>query len=107
MTKKIKLSNLTDMFKGMDVEALEGVTIEGDIELDLSGGGVFDSTLAYSLGHEAAQIAVHLVNISRLLGYPVEQIFAGSMGQNTVLNLKNEITQELNRLQKERSQIVF
>ncbi|MBN1134370.1 MAG: CO dehydrogenase/acetyl-CoA synthase subunit delta [Methanosarcinaceae archaeon] len=85
MTKKIKLSNLTDMFKGMDVEALEGVTIEGDIELDLSGGGVFDSTLAYSLGHEAAQIAVHLVNISRLLGYPVEQIFAGSMGTESAV----------------------
>ena len=85
MTKKIKLSNLTDMFKGMDVEALEGVTIEGDIELDLSGSGVFDPTLAYSLGHEAAQIAVHLVNISRLLGYPVEQIFAGSMGAGPVV----------------------
>ena len=85
MTKKIKLSNLTDMFKGMDVEALEGVTIEGDIELDLSGGGVFDPTLAYSLGHEAAQIAVHLVNISRLLGYPVEQIFAGSMGTESAV----------------------
>ena len=80
MAKKIKLSNLTDMFKDMDVEALEGVTIEGDIELDLSGGGGLDPALAYSLGHEAAQIAVHIANISRLLGYPVEQAFAGYMG---------------------------
>ena len=80
MAKKIKLSNLTDMFKDMDVEALEGVTIEGDIELDLGGGGGLDPALAYSLGHEAAQIAVHIANISRLLGYPVEQAFAGYMG---------------------------
>jgi acetyl-CoA decarbonylase/synthase complex subunit delta len=80
MAKKIKLSNLTDMFKDMDVEALEGVTIEGDIELDLGGGGGLDPAFAYSLGHEAAQIAVHLANISRLLGYPVEQVFAGSTG---------------------------
>ncbi|MCG7853774.1 MAG: CO dehydrogenase/acetyl-CoA synthase subunit delta, partial [Methanosarcinaceae archaeon] len=80
MAKKIKLSNLTDMFKDMDVEALEGVTIEGDIELDLGGVGGLDPALAYSLGHEAAQIAVHIANISRLLGYPVEQAFAGSMG---------------------------
>jgi acetyl-CoA decarbonylase/synthase complex subunit delta len=80
MAKKIKLSNLTDRFEDMDVEVLEGVTIEGDIELDISGGGGFDPIIAYALGHEAAQIAAHLANISRLLGYPVEQVLADYMG---------------------------
>ncbi|HJH30214.1 MAG TPA: CO dehydrogenase/acetyl-CoA synthase subunit delta [Methanosarcinaceae archaeon] len=78
MTKKIKLSEITDMFKDMgDVEALEGVTIEGDIELDISGGGGLNPALAYALGHETAQISLHLANISRMLGYPVDQVFAG------------------------------
>ena len=68
MTTKIKLSEITDMFKDLgDVEALEGVTIEGDIELDTSGGGGLNPALASALGHEAAQISVHLANISRML----------------------------------------
>ena len=68
MTKKIKMSEITDMFKDMgDVEALEGVTIEGDIELDTSGGGGLNPDLAYTLGHETAQISVPLANISRML----------------------------------------
>ena len=68
MTKKIKMSEITDMFKDLgDVEALEGVTIEGDIELDTSGGGGLNPDLAYALGHETAQISVHLANISRML----------------------------------------
>ncbi|MBW6469991.1 MAG: CO dehydrogenase/acetyl-CoA synthase subunit delta [Methanosarcinaceae archaeon] len=81
MTKKIKLSDITDMFKDMgDVEALEGVTIEGDIELDISGGGGLNPALAYALGHETAQISVHLANIANMLGYPVGQAFAGMAG---------------------------
>jgi acetyl-CoA decarbonylase/synthase complex subunit delta len=31
MSNKMKLSGLTDLLKGLDVESLEGVTIEGDI----------------------------------------------------------------------------
>lgn len=35
MAKKVKLSEVTDMFKGMEILSLEGVKIEGDIEIDL------------------------------------------------------------------------
>ncbi len=85
MTKKIKLSEIADMFKDMgDIEALEGVTIEGDIELDISGGGGLNPALAYALGHETAQISVHLANISRMLGYPVDQVLAGMVGSGGV-----------------------
>jgi acetyl-CoA decarbonylase/synthase, CODH/ACS complex subunit delta len=83
MAKKIKLSELGSLFNDMDVESLEGVTIEGDIELDMDTGGGLDPQLAYMLGHETAQIAQHLINISRLLGYPVDQLF-GSMAQAAV-----------------------
>ena len=37
MAKKIKSSEMKDMFKGVDILSLEGVKIEGDIEIDLSG----------------------------------------------------------------------
>ena len=33
MAKKAKLSEMTDMFKDVDILSLEGVTIEGDIEI--------------------------------------------------------------------------
>ncbi|UGV41339.1 CO dehydrogenase/acetyl-CoA synthase subunit delta [Methanococcoides orientis] len=80
MSNKMKLSGLTDILKDLDVESLEGVTIEGDIELDISGGGGLNPAMAYALGHEAAQISLHVANIARMLGYPVDQLFAASMG---------------------------
>lgn len=75
MTKKIKLSELGSLIGG-DIEALEGVKIEGDVEIDLGQMGM-NPQMAYALGHETAQMALHLMNISRILGYPVDQIFAG------------------------------
>ncbi|MEL4304725.1 CO dehydrogenase/acetyl-CoA synthase subunit delta [Methanococcoides sp. LMO-2] len=80
MSNKMKLSGLTDLLKDLDVDSLEGVTIEGDIELDISGGGGLNPAMAYALGHEAAQISLHVANIARMLGYPIDQLFAASMG---------------------------
>src|SRR5690606_32429569 len=72
MAKKMKLSEITNMFAGMDVEALEGVTIEGDIEIDLGGlGGGFDPMLAAALGQESAVLAQHFARIAGMFGYPV------------------------------------
>ena len=67
MTKKIKLSELGSLFDVMDMESLEGVTIEGDIELEMDAGSGLDPQLAYMLGHETAQIARHLINISQFM----------------------------------------
>jgi acetyl-CoA decarbonylase/synthase complex subunit delta len=67
MAKKITLSELGSLFDDMDVESLEDVTIEGDIELEMDAGNGLDPQLAYMLGHETAQIARHLINISRLM----------------------------------------
>lgn len=72
MAKKMKLSDITNMFAGMDVEALEGVTIEGDIEIDLGGlGGGFDPMLTAALGQESAVLAQHFARIAGMFGYPV------------------------------------
>ncbi len=80
MTKKMKLSQLSDMLQDLDVESLEGVTIEGDIELNVSGGGGLNPALAYALGHEISQISLHMANIGRMLGFPAEQLFASAFG---------------------------
>ncbi|AKB14094.1 acetyl-CoA decarbonylase/synthase delta subunit [Methanosarcina thermophila] len=71
MAKKMKLSEITNMFAGMNVEALEGVTIEGDIEIDLGGLGGFDPMLAAALGQESAVLAQHFARIAGMFGYPV------------------------------------
>ncbi len=71
MAKKVKLSEMTDMFKGMDILSLEGVTIEGDIEIDLSGlGGGFDPMLAAILGQESAILAQHFARLAGMFGVP-------------------------------------
>lgn len=58
MTKKIKLSEITDGFKDVQIQSLEGVNIEGDTELDLGGlGSGFDPVLAATLGQECAILA--------------------------------------------------
>ncbi len=80
MTKKMKLSQLSDMLQDLDVESLEGVTIEGDIELNISGGGGLNPALAYALGHEISQISLHMANIGRMLGFPAEELFASAFG---------------------------
>ncbi len=74
MAKKVKLSEMTDMFKGMEILSLEGVKIEGDIEIDLSGllgGGGFDPMLAAILGQESAMLAQHFGRIASMFGVPV------------------------------------
>jgi len=80
MTKKMKLSQISDLLQDLDVESLEGVTIEGDIELNISGGGGLNPALAYALGQEISQISLHMANIGRMLGFPAEQLFASAFG---------------------------
>ncbi|MGB3907428.1 MAG: CO dehydrogenase/acetyl-CoA synthase subunit delta [Methanomethylovorans sp.] len=83
MTKKTKLTDITNLFKDFDIEALEGVTIEGDIELNITGGGGLNPALAYALGQEISHISLHMANIGRILGYPVDQLFSQALGMGT------------------------
>ncbi|HET8687708.1 MAG TPA: acetyl-CoA synthase subunit delta, partial [Methanosarcina sp.] len=72
MANKKKLSELSDMFKDVEILSLEGVTIEGDIEIDLSGlGGGFDPMLAAILGQENAVLAQHFARLAGVFGVPV------------------------------------
>jgi acetyl-CoA decarbonylase/synthase, CODH/ACS complex subunit delta len=73
MANKKKLSDVKDMFKGMEILSLEGVKIEGNIEIDLSGlmGGGMDPMLAAILGQESAMLAQHFGRIAGMFGVPV------------------------------------
>ncbi|HID28349.1 MAG TPA: CO dehydrogenase/acetyl-CoA synthase subunit delta [Methanosarcinales archaeon] len=74
MAKSIKLSELKELIEGIEIEALEGVVIEGDIEIEISSEGQsgLDPTIANLISQESAQAATHLMNIARILGYPIE-----------------------------------
>lgn len=67
MTTKIKSSDLGKMIEGLDIAALDGISIEGEIEVNLESGGV-NPQIGAVLGQESAQIATHLANLSKLLG---------------------------------------
>ncbi|MCX8206253.1 MAG: CO dehydrogenase/acetyl-CoA synthase subunit delta [Methanothrix sp.] len=73
--KKIKLSDLNKTLAQYGVEAIEGVSIEGDIEIEIDTGAAGIGPLfAYYFGQEIAQIAVQLVKFARSMGYPVDAL---------------------------------
>lgn len=74
MTKKIKLSEITDIVKDAQILSLEGVNIEGDTELDLGGlGSGFDPMLAVALGQECAILAQQFSGLNNVFSVPVSR----------------------------------
>ncbi len=50
----------------MNVQSLEGLTIEGDVEIEIdAGAGGVGPMFAYYFGQEAAKIAMQLMNFAR------------------------------------------
>ena len=75
MAEKISLTDLNKTLSEMNVQSLEGVTIEGDVEIELdTGAGGVGPLFAYYFGQEAAKIALQLINFAKAVGYPVENL---------------------------------
>src|SRR5512138_348162 len=75
MAGKITLSDLNKTLSEMNVQSLEGVKIEGDIEIEIdAGAGGVGPLFAYYFGQEAAQIAMQLIKFAKAVGYPVETL---------------------------------
>jgi acetyl-CoA decarbonylase/synthase complex subunit delta len=75
MAGKITLSDLNKTLSEMNVQSLEGVKIEGDIEIELdAGAGGVGPLFAYYFGQEAAKIAMQLINFAKAVGYPVDAL---------------------------------
>jgi acetyl-CoA decarbonylase/synthase complex subunit delta len=75
MAEKITLSDLNKTLAEMNVQSLEGLTIEGDVEIEIdAGAGGVGPLFAYYFGQEAAKIAMQLMNFAKAVGYPVENL---------------------------------
>ncbi len=71
--RRLSLADLNKQLAGSEIKALEGVTIEGDFELEIdTGRGDIGAVLGYYLGEEVAKAAIQLIEVAGSTGYPVE-----------------------------------
>lgn len=78
--KTLKLSDLNKFFSDGEVQSLEGISIEGEVDLELDlGNGDIGALLAASFGQEIAKVATNLINFSRAMGYPVDPLLQQSL----------------------------
>ena len=70
----MKMKDIKEALSDYQVQSLEGVILEGDIEIetDISSGA--QSLLSQSLGQEFTNLALQLFNFSRSMGYPVDSM---------------------------------
>jgi len=69
--------NVEDFIKWLrkfNIEELEGVKIEGDITIEIEGINLLD--IIQALAYELGMAAYHLARASKILGFPIEQLFA-------------------------------
>ncbi len=69
----MKLEDLIKMLKSYKVDELEGVRIEGDIEIEIEAPNVLP--IVQALAYELGMAAYHLARAAKVLGFPVEQLF--------------------------------
>src|SRR5512136_496251 len=73
MAEKISLSDLNKTLTEMNVQSLEGLKIEGDVEIEIdAGAGGVGPLFAYYFGQQAAEIAMQLIKFAKAVGYPVD-----------------------------------
>lgn len=82
-TKSLKMKDINEILSNYEIQNLEGVVLEGDIEMELSSGML--PSLEHSLGQEFTKIALHLLNLSHAMRYP-----ADGMLQNARIRKINE-----------------
>ena len=70
----MKMKDINEALSDYQVQSLEGVILEGDIEIetDISSGA--QSLLSQSLGQEFTNLALQLFNFSRSMGYPADSM---------------------------------
>ncbi|MFB3765630.1 MAG: hypothetical protein ACE14P_10355 [Methanotrichaceae archaeon] len=71
---KMSLSNINDILSKYNVQCLEGITLEGDVEIEVNLSGDMGSGLNQALGSELTKLAMHLLNFSKSMGYPAESM---------------------------------
>ncbi len=84
---KLSLDDLLKLLSKYEIEELEGVKIEGDIEIELESADI--SQYLQNVGMELGMAAYHLARAAMMLGFPVQQIF----GQLGVPGVQTQIPQ--------------
>lgn len=73
--KAIKLGELNKFLSEGNISCLEGLSIEGDIEIEVEGGGAdLGPALMAGFGQELVKTATQLLNFSKALGYPADSL---------------------------------
>jgi acetyl-CoA decarbonylase/synthase, CODH/ACS complex subunit delta len=69
----VTLKGINEKPSEYQVQGLEGISIEGDIEIEMDMNGGDGQVLARHLGQEFAKLALLLFDFSKSMGYPVEK----------------------------------
>ncbi|UEC43616.1 MAG: hypothetical protein METHAR1v1_1560009 [Methanothrix sp.] len=73
--KAVMLSDMNKLLSEGEVRSLEGLSIEGDIEIELDVGGPgLGPILMAGFGQEIVKTATQLLNVSKALGYPADNL---------------------------------
>ena len=70
----MKMKDINETLSDYQVQGLEGVILEGDIEIEMDISSGAQSLLAQSLGQEFTNLALQLFNFSRSMGYPADSM---------------------------------
>jgi len=85
----VKLEDLIKMLKSYKVDELEGVRIEGDIEIEIEAPNILP--IIQALAYELGMAAYHLARAAKVLGFPVEQLFGVELKPKTEVEEKVEL----------------
>jgi acetyl-CoA decarbonylase/synthase complex subunit delta len=77
--KAIKLGELNKFLSEGEIRSLEGLSIEGDIKIEVDVGGAdLGPILMAGFGQEIVKTATQLLNFSKALGYPADSLLVSS-----------------------------
>ncbi len=76
---KINLEDILKLLSNYEVEELEGVEIEGDIEIEIEG-----MPNLQAIGAELGMAAYHLARAAMMLGFPFQQLFTQTQVQTQI-----------------------
>ena len=70
----LKMKEINEKLSDYKVQSLEGVVLEGDIEIEMDLSSGAQPLLAQSLGQEFTKLAIQLFDFSRAVGYPADSM---------------------------------
>jgi acetyl-CoA decarbonylase/synthase complex subunit delta len=70
---------MNEMLSDYNLQSLEGIIMEGDIEMDLELSCGAWPLIMQSLGREFINSAANLLDLSRSVGYPVDSLIKNAV----------------------------